>query len=63
MLKASIENVKIGDDVVYENQFGVTYDCKVKQITDTEIILDNNAVLNHKGVLIKVTPRTLVFKV
>ena len=62
MLSASIENVKIGDEVFYENQFGVRYDCVVKKITETETILDNNAILNHKGILKNVTPRTLAFK-
>ena len=58
----NVENVKIGDEVFYENEFGVVYDCIVKQITNDLIILDNNALVDHKGKLINITPRTLIYK-
>ena len=62
MTALKIENANIGDEVFYENQFGVEYDCKVKEIKEKQIILDNNAVVDHKGRLANVTPRTLVFR-
>ena len=62
MKSLTLETAKIGDEVFYENQFGVEYNCVVKQITDKEIILDNNAIVDFKGRLINVTPRTLVFR-
>ena len=62
MTSLSIENAKIGDEVFYENQFGVEYECKIKEIKDNQIILDNNAIVDHKGRLVNVTPRTLVFR-
>ena len=34
----------------------------VKEITDKTIILDNNALVDFKGRLMNVTPRTLVFR-
>lgn len=58
----TLETIKIGDEVFYENQFGVRYDCVVKEITDKSIILDNNALVDFKGELMNVTPRTLVFR-
>ena len=62
MTSITLETVKIGDEVFYENQFGVEYNCVVKEITDKSIILDNNALVDFKGRLMNVTPRTLVFR-
>ena len=62
MKSISLETIKIGDEVFYENQFGVEYNCVVKEITDKSIILDNNALVDFKGRLMNVTPRTLVFR-
>ena len=62
MTSITLETVKIGDEVFYENQFGVEYNCVVKEITDKTIILDNNALVDFKGRLMNVTPRTLVFR-
>lgn len=58
----TLGTIKIGDEVFYENQFGVEYDCVIKEITDKSIILDNNALVDFKGRLMNVTPRTLVFR-
>ena len=38
MKSISLETIKIGDEVFYENQFGVEYNCVVKEITDKSII-------------------------
>ena len=62
MTSITLETIKIWDKVFYENQFGVRYDCVVKEITDKSIILDNNALVDFKGRQINVTQRTLVFR-
>lgn len=62
MKSISLETIKIGDEVFYENQFGVEYNCVVKEITNKSIILDNNTLVDFKGRLMNVTPRTLVFR-
>ncbi len=62
MTSITLDTIKIGDEVFYENKFGVRCDCVVKEITDKSIILDNNALVDFKGRLMHVTPRTLVFR-